>query len=312
METRNLKNIERRIKEIAKDYESRGFEVTINPRQSKLPNFLKGFEPDIIAIGESESVVIEVKSKSHINELKRYEELANNIAERKNWRFELVFTNPQEQQITTSSERTLDLNDIKKRISDINALKSAKQFSAAFLLGWATLEAAIRLKLKNENIDSTNKATLSIIKTTFSLGLINQQDYKKLDRLNNVRNYLIHGFDQSIDSNLLDELLSVIKYLIGESQESNMYAWLDGINLEGYEEIYSLYRTVADKEDFGIFNIEEIGNKILISVPHLDDVLELNSEEERKQFADLIETEYMDDMDAESWYGFKRAMEKDD
>ena len=38
----NIKNIERRIKEISKDYESRGFHVIINPKQIDLPKFLKG------------------------------------------------------------------------------------------------------------------------------------------------------------------------------------------------------------------------------------------------------------------------------
>jgi|688.fasta_scaffold312258_1 uncharacterized protein YutE (UPF0331/DUF86 family) len=312
MENRNIKNIERRIKEIAKDYESRGFTVIINPRESELPQFLKGFEPDIIARGETESVVIEVKTKGHINELKRFEELANNISQKKNWRFELVFTNPQEQPIRTSSEKTLDISKIKQRLIEIEKLKSTSQYSAAFLLGWATLEAAIRLKLQNEKSDSVNKATLSIIKTLFSLGLINQHDYRKLEKLNHIRNYLIHGFDQKIDKNLVDELLSILNYLIGESKESRMHEWLDGLDLDGYEEIYSLYRTVADKEDFGIFKLQEKGNKIILSVPHVDDTLELDNDEERQQFADLIEAEYMDDMDAESWYGFQRAMEKDD
>jgi DNA-binding Lrp family transcriptional regulator len=312
MENRNIKNIERRIKEIAKDYESRGFTVIINPRQSELPQFLKGFEPDIIARSKNESVVIEVKSKGHINELKRFEELAEKISQKKNWRFELVFTNPQEQPIRTSSEKTLNLNKIKQRLNEIEILKSTSQYAAAFLLGWATLEAAIRLKLQSEKSDSLNKATLSIIKTLFSLGLINQHDYRKLEKLNNTRNYLIHGFDQKIDRASVDELLSILNYLIGESKESQMHDWLDGLDLDGYEEIYSLYRAVADKEDFGIFKYEETDNKIILSAPHIDDKLELDNDEERKQFEDLIEAEYMDDMDAESWYGFKRAMDKDD
>jgi len=42
-------------------------------------------------------------------------------------------------------------------------------------------------------------------------------------------------------------------------------------------------------------------------------LLSINTNElERKEFLDLIEQEYMDEMDPEGWYGFKRAMEKDD
>src|SRR5688572_29529149 len=89
------KNIEKRIKEIAKDYEDKGFSVIIDPKSSQLPQFLKDFQPDIIAKSKKESVVVEVKTtKGQPSDLKQFERLAEVIAKRKKWRFELVFTNP--------------------------------------------------------------------------------------------------------------------------------------------------------------------------------------------------------------------------
>lgn len=36
--------------------------VIVEPTDVELPDFLKGFQPDLIAVGETESVVVEVKA----------------------------------------------------------------------------------------------------------------------------------------------------------------------------------------------------------------------------------------------------------
>jgi Holliday junction resolvase len=308
----NLKNIERRIKEIAKDYEVRGFAVTINPNQTNLPDFLKGFEPDIVAISETESVVIEVKStKGNSSQLKQFESLAQRISEHKNWRFELVFTNPIEQTIQNKFTNELPLEKIRSRISEVTILLISNHYEAAFLLCWTTLEAAIRLKLDSEKNDSNNKPTLAIIKTIYSLGYINSHDYKKLEVLNQKRNLLIHGFDNSIDRNSIEQLINIVTYIIGDSKEVVMNNWLESMDLDEYEDIYELYQTVRYKNDYGSFTFSET-DKIIIGCTYIEGKLILEGEDEYQQFLNLIEQEYMDDMDAESWYGFKKAMDKDD
>jgi Holliday junction resolvase len=308
----NIKNIERRIKEIAKDYEVRGFTVTINPNQGNLPDFLKGFEPDIIATSESESVVIEVKStKGNVSQLKQFESLAKLISQHKNWRFELVFTNAIEQSIQNKYTNEIPLEKIRSRINEVNLLLIGNHYEAAFLLGWTTLEAAIRLKLDNEKNDSNNKPTLAIIKTIYSLGYINSHDYKKLEALNQKRNLLIHGFDNPIDRNSIDQLINIVTYIIGDSKEVVMNNWLESMDLDEYEDIYALYTTVRYKNNYGAFTYDET-DKIAIGCTYIEGKLILENEDEYVQFLNLIEQEYMDDMDAESWYGFKRAMDKDD
>jgi len=309
----NSKNIERRIKEIAKEYKTKGFTVSINPGQTKLPKFLQGFELDILAQSEAESVVIEVKStKGNATQLKQYESLAKIISKHKKWRFELVFTNPIEQSIQNEYSSGLPIEKIRTRIDEVTLLLINNHNEAAFLLGWSALEASIRLKLDSETGDSSNKPTLSIIKTIYSLGHINSHDYKIIEKLNQKRNLIIHGFDSSsIDRSSIDDMLNIIRYLIGDSKEAKMYHWLDLVDLYDYEDIYSLYTTVKYKEDYGSFTYNEIDG-IIIGSTHNDEKLNLSGETEIMQFLSLIEQEYMDDMDAESWYGFKKSMEKDD
>lgn len=307
-----IKNIERRIREIAKDYEDKGYSVVINPSQNQLPSFLKGFEPDIIATREEENVLVEIKTRKNRQDLQRFESLAREIDKRKDWRFEVVFTNPKDKPFSTESQQNLSENAINNRITEINKLIGIDSYEAAFLLSWATIEAVLRQKLNEEKSETVKKPTLSIIKTMFSLGLINQHDYKKLQEVNNYRNSLIHGFYQHIDKETVQNILLLINNLTGKNQESEFLEWLNNVDLENYEEIYSLYRTAVDKENYGLFEIFEGQDKIILKANHMDDTLEFENDEDLLKFADLIEEEYMDDMGAEGWYAFHKAMEKDD
>ena len=49
------------LQEIAAEYESRGYDVLVEPSPEELPEFLTGFHPDLVARGPNESVVVEVK-----------------------------------------------------------------------------------------------------------------------------------------------------------------------------------------------------------------------------------------------------------
>jgi hypothetical protein len=49
------------IAKVAEDYRRRGYDVDVVPQGPRLPEFLGGFQPDLIARSPSESVVVEVK-----------------------------------------------------------------------------------------------------------------------------------------------------------------------------------------------------------------------------------------------------------
>ncbi|QSJ15792.1 hypothetical protein JYQ62_28940 [Nostoc sp. UHCC 0702] len=54
---------EKRLQSIAREYRKKGYQVLLHPSRSELPDFLSSFSLDMIAIGDNESVVVEVKSK---------------------------------------------------------------------------------------------------------------------------------------------------------------------------------------------------------------------------------------------------------
>jgi len=306
----NIKNIERRIKELAKDYGNKGYSVIINPDRSMLPDFLQGFEPDLLVKNNQESVVIEVKSREDIKDLNRYERFAADLSERKAWRFELVFTNTQIPFIDKSSNVALDKEAIKLRLAQIDQLSRKGILEAAFLLCWATIEGAMRLKLQDKKTNLLNKPTSYVFKTVYSYGLINQHDYKILKRLFSSRNNLIHGFNQDINKVDLNDLCRITQYLIGEGKEFEIQEWLENLDLGNYDDIHSLYLTVYEKNDYGSFSYKETNGKIVIRADGFDEKLTLDSDHQRQMFAELIEEEYMDGMSPEGWYTYHKSMEK--
>lgn len=95
---------------------------------------------------------------------------------------------------------------------------------------------------------------------------------------------------------------------------TNFKTWIEEIDLSesDYEEIDSLYRSVNEIDDFGLFKTESTKNgQYIVSCSTIDDKLILASEKARAAFLSFIENEYCDGNE-EGWYAFHKAMEKDD
>lgn len=92
--------------------------------------------------------------------------------------------------------------------------------------------------------------------------------------------------------------------------------WLADCDLEDYDDVHSLYRSVEENDEYGGFstttrNVSD-GIQIFVKCDWFDNPLILKSEKQRKFFLDYIESTHCDDMGIEGWYAYHRAMEKDD
>lgn len=317
MESKYIQGIQRKIKEIAKDYKDKGYKVIIEPEHSVIPDFLRNFQPDLIATSESENVVVEVKSSDSKTNFKQLEELANIVNAQENWRFELVFTNPKTKTGLSNDLVLLDNEKISQRITELQNLLNTKNIDSAFLLGWATLEASIRIKLisLNENRDNIQKPPLHLLKNLFSFGILNQSQLRKLEALNQNRNKIIHGFESAISIDDVNEIIGFIKYFTGQGDNSELYDWISYQDLESYEDVYCLYRSIAEIDEYGLFSAYRKGDSVFVKSDLMHDEeeeLELTNQSQIDEILKIIEEEYMDGMHPEGYYAFYRAMEKDD
>jgi hypothetical protein len=97
---------------------------------------------------------------------------------------------------------------------------------------------------------------------------------------------------------------------------SDFEKWIQGIELENYEEVYFLYTAVKECTSYGGFTCTEkelsTGSQFFVKCDYVDELLLLLSEKARQAFLSKLEKENAGDITIEAWYDFKRALEKND
>jgi hypothetical protein len=92
--------------------------------------------------------------------------------------------------------------------------------------------------------------------------------------------------------------------------------WLEGADLEDYHEVYYLYKSVEELQEWGAFRCTEKitskGKMYFVYCKNISDPLHLASDKARDYFLKYIEKQYTGEMDIEEWYCFKENCEKKD
>ena len=71
-------------------YRELGYEVLEQPRDDDLPDFLRGFAPDLIARKVADNVVALIRTTNEIRGSTEITQLAEAVAKQDWWRFELI------------------------------------------------------------------------------------------------------------------------------------------------------------------------------------------------------------------------------
>ena len=183
------------LDDAVREYESKGYRIVKEPDSTELPDFLTGFRPDLIAYGDRENVVIEVKPSATFAQSRDIVSLADAVNERTGWRFELIVTPPSMQEEAAG----LDWWEIRHRIADARELLD-DQKDAAAVLAWSAAEATMRLVARQQSISlgSVQRNTpFFLMKKLFSLGLLSREDYDVFAEGIQLRNLIIHGYQAS-------------------------------------------------------------------------------------------------------------------
>jgi REase_AHJR-like protein len=200
-----------RLQRLAAEYRTRGFDVHIAPSGKELPSFLQGFRPDMIAKKGDINVVIEVTAQESLKGQRGVQELATAVEGQRGWRFELVVTNPRPEPEVERASELVSERTITQRLASVEGLRTEGNWEAALLLTWTVFEAEMRRMLKREGKADEKRSALSGLKTLYSLGLLNRQDYDILDRSLRLRNQITHGFETGSSQRDLDEFVTVVR-----------------------------------------------------------------------------------------------------
>ena len=197
--------------EIVSEYEAEGYEVKLRPTSTELPDFLRGFEPDLIAVGNGESVVVQVKARTELSNEPSTTSLESAVQNRPGWRFELIIEGA-----TAERPETVGVSQIRAGLDEAEELQRNNHRAAALLLLWSGTEGALRRFAIRENIELESLAPAYVLKRLYTLGLLSREQYRTLNEALQLRNRTAHGFDVSVTTSDLTRLSSTLRELLSE------------------------------------------------------------------------------------------------
>jgi hypothetical protein len=184
------------IEKVAAEYRANGYTVTTRPDSTTRPSWLHQFEPDLIAVGEHESVIIEVKTTESLRAAAGLRQLADTVAREPGWRLEVVMISTMraaEPQVSAGS--LIPAAQVLETIDAAQGLVENGYLEPAFLAAWTAFESAYRHALARDGVDPGVQPANAAFKTLLSLGyLTGEADVAHLRALWDVRNRLVHGY----------------------------------------------------------------------------------------------------------------------
>ncbi len=202
---KNLTQLEeKKIQSVANQYKKDGYDVILDA--DKMPEFLKGMQVDMVALSDSENVLIEVVSRVSVKDREKLEHLAKIVYGREKWRFELIVTNPKDE-----LQQDISLLEIVHRIEESKYLINKKLYFAAIMLAWSATEAVMRALAEREGIKSKTRSPIQLTKTLYSLRAIGKSTYEILMQAAKLRNNIAHGYQ--IDSIAIDSKSTTIELI---------------------------------------------------------------------------------------------------
>lgn len=186
-----------RVQEVAREYRKRGYEVIIQPTPSQLPPFLTSFRIDLLARNAEESVVIEVRTQGSLTDAPELDAIAKTIEGRPGWRFELVVSNPRDRaSVYFKDAISIERPDIISRLDEARELSDQEHGEAAFLLAWSATEALLRYIADAEGVQVVGPNANQVIKSLFTYGVLDQEQYQVLQHCLDTRNMITHGYKE--------------------------------------------------------------------------------------------------------------------
>jgi hypothetical protein len=184
--------VEPRIREsrlldlLGQRYEERGYAFFKYPPREMLPEFLRDYMPDAIALGPKDNVVIEVKSGRGERNAKQ---IAGLFKEQEDWRLDLVFADDVNASDPIFPSPARDVIDA--AIAQAKKLETNGYVQAALVIAWSALEAAARLY--DEQKQHRSKSTQTLVEFLEREGLVDFKTSKELRSIGELRNRLVHG-----------------------------------------------------------------------------------------------------------------------
>jgi hypothetical protein len=179
------------LERIARRYRSEGYEVLISPSPAERPEPLRDFHIDLIARRPDETVIVEVKdarSDKMTPQIASLAELVNSIPHH---RFDFVAI---QREAGLAREEWLDATALRERVEEAGLVFQRELPEAAIMLLWSATEGILRLLADREHLTLSSRGPQTMVKTLYSQGVIDKDEYEILEQAGRLRNVAVHGF----------------------------------------------------------------------------------------------------------------------
>jgi hypothetical protein len=180
-------------RQIAKDYQTKGYDVVMQPGPDQLPPALSAHRPSILARKNDEAVVIEIRSRPASRRRPPLEGLAEAVRALPGWRLELVLAEPDIAFPLPGTTLPWSEREAGRALDEAEELLKAGHAEAALLIAWAGTEATLRLVAAREGVMAERNEANYLLERLATEGVLGQREYQTLNDALSLRNAIAHG-----------------------------------------------------------------------------------------------------------------------
>lgn len=200
-----------RLYEIAQEYRAKAYRVIVGPSERELPEFLRGFQPDILVTSENDRAVVEVKARRALLGNEAFARMGKAVEQQPGWRLELVLV-PEENEPEEPLADSADVARVHTLLEQANELRDS---GIAIVPAFAALENAMIIAAGRAGLDLPSQSPNAVLRTLFAYGLLSKEAYDELTGAIEVRNDVAHGRRTDVDARpWLDTITPIVEDLI--------------------------------------------------------------------------------------------------
>jgi hypothetical protein len=198
----------RLLREVADDYIRKGYAVQIEPSEEEVPEFLRGFRPDLIITTPEEHIVVEFKATlaEQPDPGQYWSALEDAVKAQPGWRLQLLLDNRRETEWIEAFQPVLTVEETEARLQAGQQLADDGLLDSALIVTWSAVEAVLREAIRREGITLPNQGAAPLITVLYAEGGLARSDYDRLMQILSVRNQAAHGLKVSnLDRSFIDQ-----------------------------------------------------------------------------------------------------------
>jgi hypothetical protein len=221
----------RRLVQVRRELERDGYDVIVRPRGESLPPDLDEYAVDLVARRGGQTMIVEVKRYDAIAQSDELARLSSVIEQLQGYelRLEVIEAEPGQGDPATT-EALVD------RLASVRELAESRRLDAALLVGWAAFEGALRVRASESDIvdEGVRGAASALVRELISEDFLPAAWLSDVDRIQQVRNRVAHGFEADIQAEDVQRLIEMSSYLL-ESVDVTVERLIDWF-LDNYED----------------------------------------------------------------------------